>query len=275
MSVEHDIFLIGVTGARKNIARMLNAAIRNVADGAPIVESDSIEAINLKLGYFTGREGHNIGVFDLFDEECMKDEVVVGKKEAFYNRVKACANCPFDCPNSKRSPDTPPLTFESQEEEYQKMYEYCPWPDPYDAEDAPSEPNRYIELVRVEEGEKGYTAKFTWCLYECYGPTDWAGWEDIARLYDCRVFVDDDYYRNGQFIKLDSATIYEPGSGKMQRFESGTTREEYDKFIDKMAELYPERYIPIRTRYLKEKEDEKERQQLEEGTRTQESSNDH
>lgn len=258
MSVEQDIFLIGVTGSRKNITRMLNAAIRNVAAGDPIVESDDIEAVNLKLNYFTGREGHNIGIFDLLDEECMKDEAVIGKKEAFYYRVKACANCPFDCPNSKRKSDAQPLEYGSKE-----MEEYCPWPDPYDAEDAPTEPNRYIEVVRVEEGTNDYTAKFSWYLYESFGPSDWADWEDISRLYDCRVFVDDDYYRNGEFMRFESATIYEPG-GEKHRFESGTSGKEYDEFMNKLAELYPERYCPLRTRYLKEKEDEKERQHLEE-----------
>ena len=258
MSVEQDIFLIGVTGSRKNITRMLNAAIRNVAAGDPIVKSDDIEAVNLKLNYFTGREGHNIGIFDLLDEECMKDEAVIGKKEAFYYRVKACANCPFDCPNSKLKSDVQPLEYGSKE-----MEEYCPWPDPYDAEDAPTEPNRYIEVVRVEEGTNDYTAKFSWYLYESFGPSDWADWEDIARLYDCRVFVDDDYYRNGEFMRFESATIYEPG-GEKHRFESGTSGKEYDEFMNKLAELYPERYRPLRTRYLKEKEDEKERQHLEE-----------
>jgi hypothetical protein len=269
MSVEQDIFLIGVTGSRKNITRMLNAAIRNVAGGDPITEGDDIDTINLKLDYFTGREGHNIGIFDLLDEECMKDDAVIARKEAFYNKVKACANCPFDCPNSKLKSEAQPLEYGSKE-----MEEYCPWPDPYDAEDSPTEPSRYIELVRVEEGEQGYTAKFSWYLYECYGPSDWADWEDIARLYDCRVFVDDNYYRNGQFIRFESATIYEP-DGKEHRYGSGSTREEYDEFMDKLAELYPERYIPIRERYLEEKEaekmrglkeeeDEKERQRLEE-----------
>ena len=52
MSVEQDVFVIGVTGSRNNIGRMLNAAIRNVAAGEPIVESDDIDAINLKLNYF-------------------------------------------------------------------------------------------------------------------------------------------------------------------------------------------------------------------------------
>ena len=115
MSVEQDIFVIGVIGSRKNITRMLNAAIHNVVAGEPIVESDDIETTNRKLGYFTGREGHNIGIFDLLDEECMKDEAVIGKKEAFYNRVKACENCPFDCPNSKRKSDAHPLEYGSKE----------------------------------------------------------------------------------------------------------------------------------------------------------------
>lgn len=253
MSVEQDIFVIGVIGSRKNITRMLNAAIHNVVAGEPIVESDDIETTNRKLGYFTGREGHNIGIFDLLDEECMKDEAVIGKKKAFYNRVKACENCPFDCPNSKRKSDAQPLEYGSKE-----MKEYCPWPDPYDAEDAPTEPNRYIEVVRVEEGTNDYTAKFSWYLYESFGPSDWADWEDIARLYDCRVFVDDNYYRNGEFMRFECATIYEPTEDgvKQTRLESGETRKEYDEFMDKLAELYPERYIPIRERYLKEREEE-------------------
>ena len=238
MSVEQDIFLIGVTGSRQNITRMLNAVIRNVVSGEVIVDGDDIEAINLKLKAFTGREGRDIGVFDLFDEECMKDEVVQKKKEAFYYKVKACMNCPYDCPNSKRISDAQPLEYGTKE-----MEEYCPWPDPCYAEDAPTEPHRYIEIVRVEEGEKGYTAKFTWYLFECYGPHDWGDWADIARLYDCRVFIDDNYYRNGVFMRFESATIYEPG-GEEHRFESGKTSKELDEFMDKLAELYPERYNP-------------------------------
>lgn len=250
MSINQDLFAIGVTGAKENVVRMLNAAIRNVASSVPIVEGDGIDAINCKLGYFTGREGHNIGIFDLLDEEGMKDEAVMAKKEAFYNRAKACENCPFDCPNSKRSPGIPPLKFESEEEEDQKRYEYCPWDEPFDAEDAPTEPNRYIEMVRVEEGEKGYTANFSWYLFENYGPADWADWEDIARLYDCRVFIDDNYFRNGVFLKIESATIIEPGGEKKLRLDSGKTRKEYDDFMNKLAELYPERYAVIRERYL-------------------------
>ena len=191
MSVEQDIFLIGVIGSRKNITRMLNAAIRNVSGGDPIVESDGIEAINIKLNYFTGRDGHNIGIFDLLDEECMKDEVVIKKKEA-----------------------------------------------------APADPNRYIEVVGVEEGEKDYTAKFSWYLYECYGPTDWADWEDIARLYDCSVFLDDDEYYNGAFWRFCGATVYVPEKGGVSKkhIEPKLDLEGYKNIYDELIELNPERY---------------------------------
>lgn len=253
MSVESDIFYIGVTGPRKNVIRMLNAAIRNVGSGDVITDCDDIDTINLKLKEFQGRGGHDIGVFDLLDEACMRDELILEKKAAFFSKVKACETCPFDCPNSKRSPDIPPVKFKSEEEEYQRISEYCPWDTPFDAENANTEPDRYIEIVRVEAREKEYTALFSWYLYECYGPNEWGEWEDIARLYDCHVFIDDVYYRNGEFIRFECATIIEPGGIKKVRLESGKTEKEYDEFMDKLAELYPDRYLPIRARYLKEK----------------------
>lgn len=246
MSVEQDIFKIEVTGSKKAITRMLNAAIHNVTAGTPIVESDDIDTINLKLKDFTGHGGRDIGIFDLLDEECMKDKEVIARKETFYNRVKACKNCPLDCPNSKRSPDIPPLSFDSEEEEYQKRDEYCPWDDPFDAEDAPVEPHRYLEVVRVEKGENDYTAKFSWYLYECYGPQEWGNWADIARLYNCRIFEDDDWYRNGQFIRFSAATIYDGSDEEIRKLhlESGSKydAEEYPFFLKTLAHLYPDHY---------------------------------
>ena len=43
MSVESDIFFIGVTGPRKNVIRMLNAAIRNVGSGDVITDCDDMD----------------------------------------------------------------------------------------------------------------------------------------------------------------------------------------------------------------------------------------
>ena len=114
-----------------------------------------------------------------------------------------------------------------------------------------------VELYKVEEYDfASYEVKFSEYVpesaldFECI---DRAGWEDIARVYGCRVFVDDNSFWNGVFMRFESATIYEPTEDgvKQTRLESGTTRKEYDEFMDKVAELYPERYIPVREWYLK------------------------
>ena len=205
MSVESDVFLIGVTGSRERVFRMLNAAIRSVGGGDLIVEGDDVETVNRKLDFFIGINGHNISVFDLLDEECGKDGRIQGKM--------AMAERP--------------------------------------------RPDRYIEIVRVEESAMGYTVKFSSYLFEDIFPEDWADWDDIARLYGCYVFIDDMYQRNGKFVRFESTTVYEPG-GEMRRFESGSSKEELDAFIDMLAERYPERYVPMRERYLGEDADEPE-----------------
>ena len=154
---------------------------------------------------------------------------------------------------------------------------------------APGEPSDdqfeiQIELYKVEEYDSAsYEVKFSEYVpesaldFECI---DWAGWEDIARVYGCLVFVDDNYYRNGVFMRFECATIYEPTDDgvKQTRLESGETRAEYDAFMDKLAELYPERYRPIRERYLKAREEEmayqREMKRLEEKYHLPESIND-
>ena len=241
MGVESDAFLIGVTGSRERVSRMLNAAIRSVGGGDLIVEGDDVETVNRKLDCFRGGKGRNIGIFDLLDEECMKDEGVRKKKEAFNAKREACEHCPIDCPNSKRSSDIPPLECATEEEWDRQVKEYCPWGEPFYAEDARPEPDRYIEVVCVEKSEKGFSAKFSWYMVESCGPEEWADWDDVARLYDCYVFIDDIYYRNGRLMRFESATIYEPG-GAMLRFDSGKTDKEFADFMDKLVERYPERY---------------------------------
>ena len=194
------------------------------------------------------------------------------KKKAFEDRIKACKNCPFECPNAKRDDDfVAPKELESLDEEeyYAKEREYCPWDDPYDAENSDPdalEPARYLEVIGVEDGPKdNYTARLSYYVYECYGPDDYLHWDDIARLYNCCVWVDSDYYRNGRLMRFEAATIYEPidGNVKTTRLESGTTEEEYDTFIETLAERYPDFYLPVRDEYFKKKAEEKDRVRLE------------
>ena len=271
MSVEGEIFNIGVTGSRKSIVRMMNAVIRNAGCGKEIAEGDDIEAINLKLGEFIGKDGKDIGTVDLLDETAMQDKKVQEKKQAFEVRVKACKNCPFECPNAKRDDDfVAPKELESlDEKEYHaKEREYCPWDDPFDAENNDPdnlEPARYLEVIGVEDGPKdNYTARLSYYVYECYGPDDYLHWDDIARLYNCCVWVDCDYYRNGRLMRFEAATIYEPidGNVKTTRLESGNTEEEYDTFIETLAERYPDFYRPVRDEYFKKKAEEKDRVRL-------------
>ena len=229
MSVETDMLYISVIGPKANVTRMLNEAIRQEGAGELIVDGDDIETINRKITGRDGKLGMMVKFAELIDEKCLEDDALL--KERWQAAVESH--------NQKMA------TGDTSDGDYEID----------------------IELFKVEEYDHdSYEVKFSEYVPEWtedFDCIDWADWEDIARVYKCRVFVDDNYYRNGEFMRFESATIYEPG-GEKHRFESGTTGKEYDEFMDKLAELYPERYRPLRTRYLKEKDDEKERQHLEE-----------
>lgn len=105
-----------------------------------------------------------------------------------------------------------------------------------------------FELFEVEEDDSGlYEVKFSnyvdeaAAYYECI---DWAGWEDVARVYKCRIFLDDDEYYNGAFWRFCGATVYRPekGSVSMDRYEPRLDLEEYKRVFDELIELNPERY---------------------------------
>lgn len=123
---------------------------------------------------------------------------------------------------------------------------------------------RAIEFVRVEDSGDDYIAKFSLYEYEEYYYADYADWSDIARLYGCRAFIDTNYHRNGRFLRFQQAVILEPEADgvKTTVLESGETDEEYDRFFKQLAQLCPERYLPMQKQYLKEKADKQEYQHL-------------
>lgn len=225
MSVESDLFRISVIGPKANVTRMLNEAIRQEGAGEIIVESDDIETVNRKLIGKDGIPGLMVVYGQLIDEKCLEEDALINEKwQAAVDRHK------------------------------QKVASGEPMDDEYESR---------VELFKVKEYDSGsYEVQFSEYVSECamdFDCIDWVDWEDIARVYKCRVFVDDLYYRNGEFMRFECATIYEPAEGSVRRtrLESGTTREEYDEFMDKLVELCPERYRPIREDYLKEKEEMK------------------
>ena len=218
MSVESDLFRISVIGPKANVTRMLNEAIRQEGAGEIIVESDDIETVNRKLIGKDGMPGLMVVYGQLIDEKCLEEDALINEKwQAAVDRHK------------------------------QKVASGEPMDDEYESR---------VELFKVKEYDSGsYEVQFSEYVSECamdFDCIDWVDWEDIARVYKCRVFVDDLYYRNGEFMRFECATIYEPAEGSVRRtrLESGTTREEYDEFMDKLVELCPERYSPILEKYL-------------------------
>ena len=120
---------------------------------------------------------------------------------------------------------------------------------------------RRIEFVRIEDDSPGLVAKFSYylgeeCLYlEDMGyPADYldsvTNWEAIALQYDCQVFLDDDWYSNGRFIRFGAATIYDASDGEIRKLhlESGSIydAEEYPFFVRALAHLYPDPGVCLR-----------------------------
>lgn len=113
---------------------------------------------------------------------------------------------------------------------------------------------RYLELVRIEDDAPCLIAKFSYYINETalYDEDDdddevkSPGWDTVALQYNCQVFLDDDWYSNGRFIRFGSATIYDASDGEIHKLhlESGSIydAEDYPFFVRTLAHLYPEHY---------------------------------
>lgn len=114
--------------------------------------------------------------------------------------------------------------------------------------------NRYLELVRIEDAAPGLIAKFSFYISENSLSVDdwinyiasWGGWDTVALEYNCIVFLDNDLYSNGRFIRFGAATIYDASDGELHRLhlESGSIYDdkEYPFFVKTLANLYPDHY---------------------------------
>ena len=83
---------------------------------------------------------------------------------------------------------------------------------------------RNLELVRIEDAAPGLIAKFSYYLSEAayyYEEDDdkvdeSVDWDTVALHYNCQVFLDDDWYINGQFLRFGEATIYDASDGEIR-----------------------------------------------------------
>ena len=113
---------------------------------------------------------------------------------------------------------------------------------------------RNLELVRIEDDTPGLMAKFSYYLSEAafyYEEDDdkvdeSVDWDTVALHYNCQVFLDDDWYINGQFLRFGEATIYDASAGEIRKIylNSGSKydAEEYPFFLKTLAHLYPDHY---------------------------------
>lgn len=210
MSLMQDLTYTAVIGSKENIIRMLNAAIRNVGTGNEIVVGDDIEVINRKIKEQDGKFNLRIALPDLLEETVLQENWAQEKQAEFASR------------------DT---QEECEDEEY------------YDDEMSTNE--RMIDIEGVyEEGDR-YRAEFI--LYECENCSyyaDWLDWKEIARIYDCTVFVDNDLYADGSFYKYCSTTVFrkENESITETRIEPNLNIDEYASCLKRLSNMYPARY---------------------------------
>ena len=114
---------------------------------------------------------------------------------------------------------------------------------------------RCIDLEGVRESKDGYAVEFSHYEDEYGTYEDWMSWEDIARIYDCQVFMDDDEYRNGSFIGFCGTSIYTATNGAVikTRIEPELDLEKYNDSFNELIKLYPERYRHLKIRYFQDK----------------------
>ena len=227
MSYYSDIFKIYIQGPKGGVIRMLNAAICHVGMGCKIAERDSIDLIIKKTRGANGKYGLRVSVIDLMDEQCLQDIIIQEKKLAFENKIKYLE----DVAAGK-------VSFASEEEE-----EYAA----YDASEKLENMcnGRFIDIGMISKTETGLEVFMDYYVgEESFSYPDWAGWDDVCRLYGCKVVIDDDEYRNGVFSRFCGTDICEMKDGSVQktRIEPERGFQEYVEAWDTLVKLSPKRY---------------------------------
>jgi len=210
MSLKQDLTYTAVIGSKENIIRMLNAAIRNVGTGNEIVDGDDIDEINRKIKEQDGKFNLRIALPDLLEDAVLQEDWAQEKQAEFTSR------------------DT---QEECDDEEY------------YDDEMSTNE--RMINIEGVYEEGGRYRAEFI--LYECENYSyyaDWLDWGDIARIYDCTVFVDNDLYENDSFYEYCSTRVFRKKNDSVTetRIEPNLNIYEYASCLERLSDMYPARY---------------------------------
>lgn len=238
MKYYSDIFSINIVGPKEGVVRMLNAAIRNVGTGNVVTEDDNIETINEKVKEDDGGYGLRISILDLMDEQCLKDSIILEKKLAFdkkreYHKAVLAGEVKFD----------------SEEDE-----EYAYWKAQEESEGMCD--GRFIDILKVLEVDGVYEVKMEFYIGEdSISSPDWAGWDDVCRLYGCKVVVDDVEFLNGGFLRFCGTTICEMEEGKLKktRIEPKLDIYGYIYAFKELCKMAPEHYRQIKIQDMEAK----------------------
>ena len=114
---------------------------------------------------------------------------------------------------------------------------------------------RMIAIVGTGETDKGFEIEFELLEEEnCPIYSDWLDWGDIARVYGCTVFEDVELYRNGSFESYCGTSVYKPKDGtvKETRISPEHNLETFAHELNRLIEINPERYRPLKIRYLED-----------------------
>lgn len=236
MKYYSDIFSISIQGPKEGVVRMLNAAIRNVGAGKVITEDDSIETINEKVTEDDGVNGLRVSIIDLMDEQSLEDSIIREKKSDFDQKMEHARDV---------------------------LAGKVKFDDEYDAEEAYSEASykleymcdgRFIDILSVLEVDGGYEVKMEFYIGEepvtC---PDWTNWNDVCRLYGCKVVVDDVEFLNGSFFRFCGTAIYEMEDGNVKEIRIEPKLDEYVEAFDKLCKMAPERYRKLKIQDMETK----------------------
>lgn len=77
------------------------------------------------------------------------------------------------------------------------------------------------------------------CYYE-----DWVGWDDIARLYGCKIFMDREEYCSGSYQGYRGSRVYYPNGSGVQEFNLCPSIDTFSYAVDfnSLIRLNPQRY---------------------------------
>lgn len=230
MSLRQDMTYISLSGTKENIMRLLNSAIRKIKGKDLITDSDSCDDMFIKI-IQEGKGRLKISISDLVDDESMNDPILQEKSIAWsekINKLKAIAEGNH--------------TFISEEEKNELVSFQENFTD-----------ERMILIENVSEDGAVYTVDFE--LFECEGCPyyrDWVDWDDISRIYKCKVVIDCDGFPDVNADYLGT-TIYEP-DGESTKKKFYQPKLDLSGFIDdfeKLKRLDLERYRSRKVRDMK------------------------